>query len=133
MLYSFKSFVLCCIAYLLSFEGFAQYQLFVFEGSDWCASCRKLEKNVLSDSTFKAFLQEKQIEIVKVDFPQKKKLPLDTQKRNEALASQYNFTGEFPMLVLAKKETASYQRFTVAMPTIANMKESLETYLKHLP
>ena len=78
--------------------------LFIFTGSDWCADCRRLEKNVLSDTSFVKTMEANQIEVQIVDFPQRKKLPSDVVKRNELIAETYNFQGVFPTLILSQTE-----------------------------
>lgn len=73
--------------------------LLVFSGSDWCMPCIQLEKTILSDSSFIQFAGKK-LNIVRADFPQRKKIP-DTEKRaSEALADRYNPEGTFPKVLL---------------------------------
>jgi thioredoxin-related protein len=81
-------------------------KLIIFEGSDWCASCRKFEKQILRDSTVIDFLKEKHIELVKVDFPQRKKLSLEKENENKLIAEKYNFKGVFPTIVFDNSENA---------------------------
>ena len=76
------------------------YTLIVFEGSDWCVNCIRLEKNVLQTSAFKAYATQKMIAVKRVDFPQRKKLDPEIAAQNEKLADQYRFKGEFPTLLL---------------------------------
>jgi thioredoxin-related protein len=73
----------------------------VFSGSDWCAPCIKLDKNVWQSAEFKAYAEEKLI-LVRADFPKKKAnaLPEDIKKGNLALAEQYNKEGYFPLVVV---------------------------------
>jgi len=73
----------------------------VFEGSDWCAPCKKLERNILSTPEFKAFAKEHLV-LLKADFPRRKKnrLPVAQQKHNNALAEQYNPEGVFPTVII---------------------------------
>ncbi len=73
----------------------------VFQGSDWCAPCIKLEKEILDTEEFRV-LAEKQFVIVKADFPRSKKhqLPEERQKQNAALAEKYNQGGYFPYVVV---------------------------------
>lgn len=78
--------------------------LYAIVGSDWCPECRRLESKVLEDSTFVNTLKELQIELVIVDFPQRKKLDKATIKRNKQIANKYNFQGVFPTLILSKNE-----------------------------
>ena len=78
--------------------------LYIFTGSDWCADCRRLEKNVLADSAFTNEMQRNNIDIEIIDFPQRKKLPPETVKRNESIAETYDFKGIFPTLILSQSE-----------------------------
>ncbi len=75
--------------------------LLVFEGSDWCAPCKKLERNILNTPEFKAFAKEHLV-LLKADFPRRKKnrLPEMQQKHNDALAAQYNPEGIFPTILI---------------------------------
>ncbi len=86
------------------------YTLFVFEGSDWCVNCRRLEKNILSDTKFVSFLEQKHITLRRVDFPQRKVLDAQTKKHNETLAEQYNFDGAFPTLILSREDTLLFRK-----------------------
>jgi len=78
--------------------------LYVFTGSDWCADCRRLEKNILSDSIFLKTMESNNIEIEIIDFPQRKKLTPEVEKHNKSIAEIYNFEGIFPTLILSQSE-----------------------------
>ncbi|MEN8928787.1 MAG: thioredoxin family protein [Flavobacteriales bacterium] len=73
----------------------------VFQGSDWCAPCIKLDKKIWSSEEFKAYSKKKFV-MVKVDFPRRKKNKLNEnqQKINAELAEKYNKKGAFPMVVV---------------------------------
>ncbi len=73
----------------------------VFSGSDWCAPCIKLDKNVWQSEEFKAYAAEKLV-LVRADFPKKKAniLPEALQNSNKALAEKYNQEGYFPLVVI---------------------------------
>lgn len=73
----------------------------VFSGSDWCAPCIKLDKNVWQSEEFKAYADEKLV-LVRADFPKKKAnvLPEALQNSNKALAENYNQEGYFPLVVV---------------------------------
>jgi len=73
----------------------------VFSGSDWCAPCIKLDKNVWQSEEFKAYAAEKLV-LVRADFPKKKAniLPEALQNSNKALAEKYNQEGYFPLVVV---------------------------------
>jgi thioredoxin-related protein len=75
--------------------------LLVFSGSDWCAPCMKLEKNVWQTEVFKKHSKDNLV-LLKADFPSRKKnqLPQEQQDKNNALAEQYNPKGYFPFVVL---------------------------------
>lgn len=75
-------------------------QLFVFEGSDWCAKCIRLNHEVLSDSSFSIFAQKEGIDVIHVDFPQRKKLSRDEQTANAGLAEKFGFQGTYPTMIL---------------------------------
>lgn len=73
----------------------------VFSGSDWCAPCMKLEKNIWNSEDFKAEAQQNWI-IYKADFPKKKanQLSEELTQQNKQLAEKYNKNGSFPLIVL---------------------------------
>lgn len=79
--------------------------LLVFAGSDWCAPCIKLEKNILNTSRFKVLADEKFV-MYKADFPMRKKnkLPKDKQEENGSLAEKYQQNGIFPLVLVLNKE-----------------------------
>ncbi|MFD2726738.1 thioredoxin family protein [Hyunsoonleella rubra] len=109
------------------------FTLFVFEGSDWCVNCRRLEKNVLSDTTFISFLNEKQITLTRVDFPQRTKQNSQVKKNNELLAERYNFDGIFPTLILSRNDTLLYRKlFYNKKQDSKGMQDLILTHLKAL-
>ena len=75
--------------------------ILVFQGSDWCAPCIKLDKEIWSSEEFKAYAEEHYI-MLKADFPRKKgnQLPEDLSNQNKKLAEQYNPNGYFPHVVI---------------------------------
>lgn len=77
--------------------------LLVFQGSDWCLPCIRMEQKVLSATDFMAFAKDKLI-ILKADFPQKKKIPPVLEQQYEALAEAFNAEGSFPKMVLLSKD-----------------------------
>lgn len=78
--------------------------LIVFQGSDWCAPCMKLEQEIWNTADFKSFAKENLV-LVKADFPRrrKNKLSKEQQKHNDALAEQFNPNGFFPLVVVLSK------------------------------
>jgi thioredoxin-related protein len=112
--------IICSGAFLLlSFFGFSQTWLtdfeeakiiaekeskkivLVFQGSDWCAPCMKLDKEIWSTEEFKKHATENYV-MLQADFPKRKanKLPEAQQKKNDALAEKYNQQGFFPHVVV---------------------------------
>jgi thioredoxin-related protein len=75
--------------------------LLVFSGSDWCAPCMKLEKNIWMSPEFQTEAQNSWI-IYKADFPKKKanQLSPEMTEQNKKLAEKYNKEGSFPLVVL---------------------------------
>ena len=75
--------------------------ILVFQGSDWCAPCIKLEREIWSTDTFKKYAKEHYV-MLKADFPRRKKNALsETQtKANAQLAEKYNKQGFFPFVVV---------------------------------
>ena len=79
--------------------------LMVFQGSDWCAPCMKLEKEVWETEEFKEYAQEHFI-LIKVDFPRSRKnaLTKEQSEHNKELAGKYNPRGHFPLVVILDSE-----------------------------
>ncbi len=75
--------------------------LLVFSGSDWCAQCIRLDRNVWQSEAFK-LEAEKNWVLVKVDFPKKKdhQLASELVANNKILAEKYNNGGNFPLVEL---------------------------------
>lgn len=88
------------------------FELLVFEGSDWCHNCQRLERYVLSDPIFLQEIQQMGIAVQRVDFPQRKKLSDEQRQRNEALAKQYGFDGSFPTLFLVRPGSSQYRKIS---------------------
>lgn len=76
----------------------------VFKGSDWCAPCIKLEKEILSTQEFTNYAKDHFV-LLEADFPRKKKnkLPETVSKDNKKLMELYNKKGYFPFVVVLNK------------------------------
>ena len=72
----------------------------VFSGSDWCAPCIKLDRNVWQSEAFKK--EASNWVLVKADFPRKKanELSKEQTEHNRKLADKYNLEGSFPLVVI---------------------------------
>lgn len=77
----------------------------VFQGSDWCAPCIKLDREIWSTETFKK-LSQNHFVMLKADFPRKKanKLSDELTLQNSKLAETYNNQGIFPLVVVLNKD-----------------------------
>ncbi|WP_430400734.1 thioredoxin family protein [Flavobacterium sp.] len=78
--------------------------ILVFSGSDWCAPCIKLDRNIWQSEAFKKESDENWI-IVKADFPRKKANQLEDAQmnKNRKMAEKYNIEGSFPLVVVLDK------------------------------
>lgn len=98
----------------------------VFAGSDWCAPCMKLEKEIWESEAFKAYAKDNYV-IYKADFPRKKKNQVDSEqvKRNKQLAERYNPKGYFPFVAVIDKNGK-------VLGETGYKKMSPEEYIQHL-
>ena len=73
----------------------------VFQGSDWCAPCIKLDREIWSKDDFQKLAKDHFV-MLKADFPRRKKnkLPAEQEARNKSLAAKYNPKGYFPYVVV---------------------------------
>jgi len=75
-----------------------KFLLLDFTGSDWCGWCKKLDKDILSQSQFKDYARENLV-LLEVDFPRAKPQNAEVRKQNQELAQQYQVEG-FPTIVV---------------------------------
>jgi len=73
-----------------------------FTGSDWCSWCIKLQKEVFSKKDFIEYAN-KNLVLLDVDFPQKKKQSTSQKRANESLQEQFKIEG-FPTIVVLNSE-----------------------------
>ncbi len=75
--------------------------ILVFQGSDWCAPCIKLNKEIWSSPEFVTYAKNHFV-MLKADFPRKGKNELSEfqQQENIKLMEEYNKTGFFPYVVV---------------------------------
>jgi len=102
--------------------------LLIFSGSDWCAPCAQFDKTILSSSAFSNFAKDNLI-IIKADFPQRKKLPREIVKQNDALAEQYNPKGEFPEIVLLRSDKSVVKKLSFSNQSTDEFINEITPYL----
>lgn len=73
-----------------------------FTGSDWCIWCKRLNEEVFSKPEFAEYA-EKNLVLVKIDFPREKEQTQETKYYNQQLATQFNIEG-YPTIVLLRKD-----------------------------
>ena len=73
-----------------------------FTGSDWCVWCKRLNDEVFSKDEFAAYA-EKNLVLVKIDFPREKEQTPETRYYNQQIAEQYRVEG-YPTIVLLRKD-----------------------------
>lgn len=78
--------------------------ILVFQGSDWCAPCIKLDREIWSTAEFQNLAKDHFV-MIKADFPRKRgnKLSEELRVQNSNLAEQYNNQGFFPLVVVLDK------------------------------
>ena len=77
----------------------------VFQGSDWCGPCIKLDREIWSTDIFKEFSKSHFV-MLKADFPRRKANQLNSEqiRRNTLLAEKYNPAGYFPFVVVLNSD-----------------------------
>ena len=108
------------------------YKLYIFEGSDWCTNCLRLERQVLSTTTFEKTLGTHAVALEKVDFPQRKKLSKRLISRNDSLATIYEFDGTFPTLVISRVDTLRFAKIQYSNQSASELSEEIITKTKML-
>lgn len=78
--------------------------ILVFQGSDWCAPCMKLDKEIWSTEVFKKYAKEHYV-LLQADFPRRKqnRLSKEQEAANAKLAEKYNKRGIFPFVAVIDK------------------------------
>lgn len=94
-----------------------------FTGTDWCAWCIRLKREVFDQPEFEAYAA-KQLVLVELDFPRKRKLEPELTAQNRRLAEAMAVTS-FPTVALCDAEGRLYAK-TGYRPG------GVEPYLEHL-
>ncbi len=97
-----------------------------FSGSDWCAPCMRLARDLFETQAFYDLAKEHFI-LLKLDFPAKKKNKLSSSqaKHNETLAEMYNKKGSFPLVIIIDKNGA-------IIGTMQHPKKTTKEYILNL-
>ena len=79
----------------------SKHIVLVFQGSDWCAPCMKLDREIWSTDAFKNYAKDNFV-MLQADFPRRKANALSESqgKSNALLAETYNKRGIFPFVVV---------------------------------
>ncbi len=85
-----------------------------FTGSDWCAPCMQLKKDVFTTVEFGTYAGENLV-LLEVDFPRQTPQPEDLQRHNQQLAGAFDPPG-FPTLVLLNSQGEEIARSVGYMP-----------------
>lgn len=105
--------------------------ILVFQGSDWCAPCIKLDREVWSTEAFKKYASEYYV-MLQADFPRKKKNELtETQtKANAKLFEKYNKNGIFPFVVVLNSKGEVLGETSYKKTTPENYIKGLNAFIK---
>jgi len=76
-----------------------------FSGSDWCAPCILLRRQILDNPVF-LLMADTSLILVNADFPRSKRNQLTAQQQalNNSMADKYNSQGKFPYTLLLKAD-----------------------------
>ena len=105
--------------------------ILVFQGSDWCAPCIKLDREIWSTDTFKKYAKENYV-MLKADFPRRKKNTLSEKqtKANALLAEKYNKQGFFPFVVVLDSNGKVLGENSYKKTTPENYIKELNAFIK---
>lgn len=104
----------------------SKHVILVFSGSDWCAPCIKLDREIWQSDAFKDYAKDHWI-LYRADFPRKKSNQLNEELKatNQKLFEKYNKAGAFPEVVVlnAKGDVLGITGYKDITP---------QEYIKHL-
>lgn len=81
-----------------------------FTGSDWCAPCKMLKRDVYDKPEFKKWAKANVV-LLYLDFPQSKPLTPALQKQNDTLAARFQIRG-YPTALFVSKDGKELGRLT---------------------
>jgi len=70
-----------------------------FTGSDWCIWCKRIKAEIFETPEFKAWVKEKNIVLLEVDFPRNKEQSDALKSQNNSLKKKIGVQG-FPTLII---------------------------------
>ena len=105
--------------------------ILVFQGSDWCAPCIKLDREVWGTEAFKTYAKKHYV-MLQADFPRKSKNALSEEqtKANAKLAEKYNKNGIFPFVVVLNSKGEVLGETSYKKTTPENYIKELNTFVK---
>ncbi|MEZ4854145.1 thioredoxin family protein [Flavobacterium sp.] len=105
--------------------------IMIFSGSDWCAPCIRLDKNIWQSEEFKKVADEKWV-LVKLNFPRKKANQLSEEQtgHNRALAEKYNKEGSFPLVIVLQPDGKVLGKLGFKNVSPSEYIEMIETVIK---
>ena len=105
--------------------------ILVFQGSDWCAPCIKLDRQIWSTETFKKYAKENYV-MLQADFPKRKKNALSETLTisNAKLAETYNKNGIFPFVVVLDANGTVLGETSYKKTTPENYIKELNSFIK---
>lgn len=105
--------------------------ILVFQGSDWCAPCIKLDHEIWRSQAFKKYAKEHYI-MLQADFPRKKKnaLPKEQSDANGKLFEKYNKNGIFPFVVVMDSKGNKLGETSYKKMTPENYIKEINSFLK---
>jgi thioredoxin-related protein len=105
--------------------------ILVFQGSDWCAPCIKLDREVWSSEAFKTYAKKHYV-MLQADFPRKSKNELSgaQTKANAKLAEKYNKNGVFPFVVVLNNKGEVLGETSYKKTTPENYIKELNAFVK---
>lgn len=103
----------------------------VFQGSDWCAPCIKLDREIWSAELFKNYAAKHYV-MLQADFPRRKKNALlkEQTKANAQLAEAYNKNGIFPFVVVLNSNGKVLGETSYKKTTPENYIKELNVFIK---
>ena len=105
--------------------------ILVFQGSDWCAPCIKLDRQIWSTEIFKKYAKENYV-MLQADFPKRKKNALSETLTisNAKLAETYNKNGIFPFVVVLDANGTVLGETSYKKTTPENYIKELNSFIK---